>query len=163
MNDQTTPENNTPVMTPADFAALGTGHVAYMRRVDPKEFATTFGTDNVQLPGELWALFAANGQPILPGQPLPPHQRDGAPIATARDRPGPDRPVAHGHRFPGPSMVLAAAEDQPVALLPPPRVDKADEIALFRDDWPVIDVGTINVGTWEAPTIPTEVITNCFG
>ena len=59
-------------------------------------------------------------------------------------------------------MVLAAAEDQPVALLPPPRVDKADEIALFRDDWPVIDVGTINVGTWEAPTIPTEVTINCF-
>ena len=65
MNDQTTPDNKMPVMTPADFAALGTGHVAYMRRVDPKEFATTFGTDDVQVPGELWALFAANGQPIL--------------------------------------------------------------------------------------------------
>ncbi len=65
MNDQTT-VTNTTLMTPADFAALGTGHVAYMRRVDPHEFARQFGADdlNAQV-GELWALFAANGQPIL--------------------------------------------------------------------------------------------------
>lgn len=65
MNDQTTPETKNPVMTPADLAALGTGHVAYVRRVDPQEFASAFGTDELQVPGELWALFAANGQPIL--------------------------------------------------------------------------------------------------
>lgn len=66
MNDQTTTPAKKIAMTPADFAALGTGHVAYMRRVDPKEFARQFGADDLQVPpGELWALFAANGQPIL--------------------------------------------------------------------------------------------------
>lgn len=65
MNDQTTPNDNA-VMTPADLAALGTGDVAYMRRIDPEEFASTFGASDLNVPmGELWALFAANGQPIL--------------------------------------------------------------------------------------------------
>ncbi len=65
MNDQTN-VTSTTIMTPSDFAALGTGHVAYMRKVDPHEFARQFGADDLNAPfGELWALFAANGQPIL--------------------------------------------------------------------------------------------------
>jgi hypothetical protein len=67
MNGQVkTTTHTAPVMTLADFAALGTGHVAYMRKVDPHEFARQFGADELNVPvGELWALFAANGQPIL--------------------------------------------------------------------------------------------------
>lgn len=65
MNDQTT-LNDKAVMTPADLAALGTGDVAYVRRVDPEEFASTFGAGDLNMQmGELWALFAADGQPIL--------------------------------------------------------------------------------------------------
>lgn len=53
-------------MTMQELARLGTGEVAYMRRMSADEFASRFGGSG-ELPDmpELWALFAADGQPIL--------------------------------------------------------------------------------------------------
>ena len=53
-------------LTPAQQAELGEGVVAYLRQVDTDELRSHFpGVPPMQPGTKLWALFAANGQPIL--------------------------------------------------------------------------------------------------
>jgi hypothetical protein len=50
----------------ADLAHLGEGHVAYLREMDSEELNGKFpGLPQIAPHTRLWALFAANGQPIL--------------------------------------------------------------------------------------------------
>jgi len=57
-------ENNT--LTETQFAHLGEGVVAYMREIGADELMGRFPGIPSLTPGtKLWALFAANGQPIL--------------------------------------------------------------------------------------------------
>ncbi|MGN6467586.1 MAG: DUF1150 family protein [Rhizobiaceae bacterium] len=63
-------ENNTALetdaLTEAQFAHLGEGVVAYMREIGAEELMGRFPNMPTLKPGtRLWALFAANGQPIL--------------------------------------------------------------------------------------------------
>ena len=59
-----TDENLT--MTSGEFAHLGEGTVAYLRKVSSDDLRGRFPGLGEIAPGmELWALFAANGQPIL--------------------------------------------------------------------------------------------------
>jgi len=59
-----TDENIT--MTSGEFAHLGEGSVAYLLKVSSDELLGRFPNIGEIAPGlELWALFAANGQPIL--------------------------------------------------------------------------------------------------
>ena len=58
--------NETPTFTEADLAHLGEGHVAYLREMDGEELKGKFpGLPEIPADTKLWALFAANGQPIL--------------------------------------------------------------------------------------------------
>ncbi|MHA6644816.1 BQ00720 family protein [Mesorhizobium sp. A623] len=53
-------------MTKGEFALLGEGSVAYLRKVSSDDLRGRFPTLGEIAPGmELWALFSANGQPIL--------------------------------------------------------------------------------------------------
>lgn len=53
-------------MTNGEFALLGEGSVAYLRKVSSDDLRGRFPTLGEIAPGmELWALFSANGQPIL--------------------------------------------------------------------------------------------------
>ncbi|MBZ9809693.1 MULTISPECIES: DUF1150 family protein [unclassified Mesorhizobium] len=62
--DQNPTQN--PTMTSGEFAHLGEGSVAYLRKVTSEELLGRFPGIGEIAPGmELWALFAANGQPIL--------------------------------------------------------------------------------------------------
>ena len=57
-------EKNT--LTETQFAHLGEGVVAYMREIGSDELMGRFPGIPYLTPGtKLWALFAANGQPIL--------------------------------------------------------------------------------------------------
>ena len=59
-------KNETPTFTEADLAHLGEGHVAYLREMDGEELKGKFpGLPEIPADAKLWALFAANGQPIL--------------------------------------------------------------------------------------------------
>jgi hypothetical protein len=61
-----TQENAAPTMTNGEFALLGEGSVAYLRKVSSDDLRGRFPTLGEIAPGmELWALFSANGQPIL--------------------------------------------------------------------------------------------------
>jgi hypothetical protein len=61
---QTTDHKN--LLTELEFARLGAGQVAYMRKVKTEDLATSFPALPPMTPGvELWALFAANGDPIV--------------------------------------------------------------------------------------------------
>lgn len=54
------------VLTEAQLAHLGEGHVAYLREIDSEELMGKFPGIAEIAPGlKLWALFAANGRPIL--------------------------------------------------------------------------------------------------
>ncbi|TIP88900.1 MAG: DUF1150 family protein [Mesorhizobium sp.] len=54
------------IMTSGEFAHLGEGSVAYLRKVSSDDLRGRFPGLSEIAPGlELWALFAANGQPIL--------------------------------------------------------------------------------------------------
>lgn len=54
------------IFTEAELAHLGEGTVAYLREMDGEEFNGKFpGLPHVAPGTRLWALFAANGQPIL--------------------------------------------------------------------------------------------------
>ncbi|MFZ1679846.1 MAG: DUF1150 family protein [Rhizobiaceae bacterium] len=57
---------NTTVLTKEELAHVGEGAIGYVRKVASEDMARRFpGIPNL-MPGlELWALFAANGQPIL--------------------------------------------------------------------------------------------------
>lgn len=53
-------------VTPAQLAHLGEGSVAYLREMGSEELMGKFpGLPQIQPGTRLWALFAANGQPIL--------------------------------------------------------------------------------------------------
>jgi hypothetical protein len=55
-----------PTFTEADLAHLGEGHVAYVREMDGEELNGKFpGLPHIEPDARFWALFAANGQPIL--------------------------------------------------------------------------------------------------
>jgi hypothetical protein len=55
-----------PVLTESDLAHLGEGTVAYLRQIGTDELKGKFPGLPEMTPGlKLWALFAANGQPIL--------------------------------------------------------------------------------------------------
>jgi hypothetical protein len=61
-----TTANATVTMTNGEFAHLGQGSVAYLRKVSSDELRARFpGIDEITPGMELWALFAANGEPIL--------------------------------------------------------------------------------------------------
>ena len=64
--------NDAPI-TQAELAHLGQGTVAYLREMDSEDLRGKFpGIPEIAPDTRLWALFAANGQPIL--------------LADARDR-----------------------------------------------------------------------------
>jgi hypothetical protein len=53
-------------LTPSQFAHLGEGIVAYMREIDSDDLKSKFpGLPEIESGLRLWALFAANGQPIM--------------------------------------------------------------------------------------------------
>ncbi|MHC1547218.1 BQ00720 family protein [Phyllobacterium sp. K27] len=53
-------------LTELEFSRLGAGQVAYLRKVNTDDLATSFPALPPMAPGvELWALFAANGDPIV--------------------------------------------------------------------------------------------------
>lgn len=53
-------------MTNSELAHLGEGSVAYLRKVSSDDLRGRFpGLEEIQPGMELWALFGANGQPIL--------------------------------------------------------------------------------------------------
>ncbi|BCH20510.1 hypothetical protein MesoLjLc_02950 [Mesorhizobium sp. L-8-10] len=53
-------------VTEAQLAHLGEGQVAYLRKVSSDDLRGRFpGLTNIAPGLEVWALFAANGQPIL--------------------------------------------------------------------------------------------------
>ncbi|MGD9914753.1 MAG: DUF1150 family protein [Rhizobiaceae bacterium] len=53
-------------LTDAQFAHLGEGELAYFRKVSTDDLRDRFpGIAGINPGHELWALFAANGQPIL--------------------------------------------------------------------------------------------------
>jgi len=55
-----------PVVTKSDLAHLGEGTVAYLREIGSEELKGRFpGLPEIEPGTKLWALFAANGQPIL--------------------------------------------------------------------------------------------------
>ena len=60
-------QNETRItVTPAQLAHLGEGSVAYLREMGSDELMGKFpGLPQIQPGTKLWALFAANGQPIL--------------------------------------------------------------------------------------------------
>ncbi len=53
-------------VTPEQLAHIGEGAVAYVREFDAEELRGKFpGLPEIEPGTRLWALFAANGQPIL--------------------------------------------------------------------------------------------------
>lgn len=53
-------------MTAEQFAHLGEGAVAYLKKVNSDDMRDRYpGMPEIEPGLELWALFAANGQPIL--------------------------------------------------------------------------------------------------
>lgn len=54
------------IHTEIDLAHLGEGSVAYLREMDGEELNVKFpNLPHIEPAARLWALFAANGQPIL--------------------------------------------------------------------------------------------------
>lgn len=59
-------ENLDGVMSADQFAHLGEGHVAYVRKVQSDDLIGRYpGLPDLDRGIEFWALFAADGQPIL--------------------------------------------------------------------------------------------------
>ncbi|MFF8800395.1 MULTISPECIES: DUF1150 family protein [unclassified Methylobacterium] len=71
MNDLTTIDLTidtaaTPAIDPAEFAALGEGHIAYVRPIRSDEVRSLFPQAPEMTPGlDLFALLSASGAPIL--------------------------------------------------------------------------------------------------
>jgi hypothetical protein len=58
--------NEKTSMTQAELAHVGEGALAYLREIDSDVLTARFpGMPEIQSGLKLWALFAANGQPIL--------------------------------------------------------------------------------------------------
>ncbi len=61
-----TDTDNRPVLSQADLAHLGEGTVAYLRQMESDDLKGKFpGLPEIQSGLKLWALFAADGRPIL--------------------------------------------------------------------------------------------------
>jgi hypothetical protein len=61
-----TDTENRPVLSQADLAHLGEGTVAYLREMESEDLKGKFpGLPDIQPGLKLWALFAADGRPIL--------------------------------------------------------------------------------------------------
>jgi hypothetical protein len=59
-------ENTRQQYTEAEFAHIGEGSLAYLREIASEELMGKFpGMPQIAPGTRLWALFAANGQPIL--------------------------------------------------------------------------------------------------
>ncbi|MBX9452947.1 MAG: DUF1150 family protein [Neoaquamicrobium sediminum] len=59
-------EEEKTVLTQAELAHLGEGTVAYLKEIDSDELRGKFpGMPEIAPGTKLWAVFAANGQPIL--------------------------------------------------------------------------------------------------
>ena len=57
---------NRITLSDTDFASLGAGEVGYVRKMKSDELTRRFPALNPLAPGlDVWALFAANGQPII--------------------------------------------------------------------------------------------------
>lgn len=53
-------------VTPAELAALGSGHIAYLRELSGKQINEAFpDTLSVDPTARIWALFAADGTPLM--------------------------------------------------------------------------------------------------
>ena len=66
MNDLTITEATTPAIDPAEFAALGEGHIAYVRPIRSDEVRALFPQAPDMSPGlDLFALLSASGAPIM--------------------------------------------------------------------------------------------------
>ena len=61
-----TSNNRTIEVTQAQLAGIGEGVVAYLREIESDDLKDRFpGLPEIASGTKLWALFAANGQPIL--------------------------------------------------------------------------------------------------
>ena len=59
-------EEHNKIMTADQFAHLGEGHVAYLRKMQSDDLIDRFpGLPELDRGLELWALFGADGRPIL--------------------------------------------------------------------------------------------------
>ena len=59
-------EKHNGIMTADQFAHLGEGHVAYVRKIQTDDLIGRYpGLPELDPGLEMWALFAADGQPIL--------------------------------------------------------------------------------------------------
>ena len=64
--DLTIDTTATPAIDPAEFAALGEGHIAYVRPIRSDEVRSLFPQAPEMGPGlDLFALLSASGAPIL--------------------------------------------------------------------------------------------------
>ena len=56
---------HTPSLTETEFASIGEGHIAYLRRMTSDEMRQRFPAAKSIQPGlDLWALFSADGTPL---------------------------------------------------------------------------------------------------
>jgi hypothetical protein len=61
-----TDTENRPVLSQSDLAHLGEGTVAYLKQMESDDLKGKFpGLPDIQPGLKLWALFAADGRPIL--------------------------------------------------------------------------------------------------
>ena len=59
-------EHHDTILTPTELAHLGEGTLAYLREIDSDELVGKFpGMPQIASGTRLWAVFAANGQPIM--------------------------------------------------------------------------------------------------
>ena len=53
-------------VTPAELAAIGSGHIAYMRQLSGKQINEAFPSKiSIEPEAHVWALFGADGAPIM--------------------------------------------------------------------------------------------------
>ena len=59
-------EKELAAITPQELAAIGAGHIAYMREISGKEMNEAFpGSLQIDPEAKVWALFGADGTPIM--------------------------------------------------------------------------------------------------
>lgn len=59
-------DHHDTILTPTELAHLGEGSIAYLREIDSEELVGKFpGMPQIAPGTTLWAVFAANGQPIM--------------------------------------------------------------------------------------------------
>lgn len=59
-------EKEFPTVTTAELAAIGSGHIAYMRELSGRQINEAFpGKISIDPTAKVWALFGADGAPIM--------------------------------------------------------------------------------------------------